>query len=103
MLELIKGINFTPKEIDVLACITKGCRSKKIAIILDVSTRTIEGHIANIFQKTSLHSQEHVRDFIEKSSALSEIKNHYGYLLTLVHLKEELQKLSHHIYQNQIT
>ena len=78
----INGIRFTPKEIDVIVCITSGCRRKKIAGILDVSARTIEGHIANIFHKTSLHSQEDIKDFVEKSSFFAQVRNHYLDLIT---------------------
>lgn len=44
----IKGINFTCREIDVIACILHGRVTKKIAIFLSISYKTVETHVRNI-------------------------------------------------------
>ena len=44
----IKGITFTGREADIIACIMYLKDAKKIPQILAVSPRTIEGHIQNI-------------------------------------------------------
>ncbi|MBT3464593.1 helix-turn-helix transcriptional regulator, partial [archaeon] len=38
----------TDRELDVLSCIIHGRSSKKIALLLHISSRTIEWHIKNI-------------------------------------------------------
>lgn len=77
----INRVTFTSREVDIIACIINVRRVKKIANILNISPRTVEGHIKNIFAKTSLNSQEDIKDFVEKSPQLVLIKQHYADLL----------------------
>ena len=73
----INKIIFTPREIDVLACVVHDRGVKKIANILGISPRTIEGHIKNILLKIEANSQEGIKDFIEYSPKVVDIKKHY--------------------------
>lgn len=77
----INDVIFTPREIDVIACIINVRGVKKIADILGISHRTVEGYIKTILRKISSNSQEGIKDFVEKSSQLVLIKQHYIDLL----------------------
>jgi DNA-binding NarL/FixJ family response regulator len=45
------------REIEVLRLIARGHTNKAIAAQLDISDRTVQGHIANIFDKLGVHSR----------------------------------------------
>ena len=77
----INDVIFNPREIDVIACIINVRGVKKIADILGISHRTVEGYIKTILRKISSNSQEGIKDFVEKSSQLVLIKQHYIDLL----------------------
>ena len=47
----------TPREVDVLKLIVNGYTNKQIAEQLTISTRTVEGHRANLSDKLGLHSR----------------------------------------------
>lgn len=47
----------TLREIEVLRLIARGHTNKSIAAQLDISDRTVQGHIANIFDKLGVHSR----------------------------------------------
>ena len=73
----IKGITFTEREADIIACIMHLKGAKKIAQILAVSPRTIEGHIQNILHKIGASSTENIKEEIEESSEIHFIKKRY--------------------------
>ena len=91
--EVLKSIgnvdSFTPREIDVLACIFGGktiltgrAAHKKIAVFLSrsqkaVSPRTVETHIRNITRKLGGGSQEFIINLIESSEKYLDIRKHY--------------------------
>jgi DNA-binding CsgD family transcriptional regulator len=77
----INGIIFTAREIDIISCILNVRGSKKIADILSISPRTVEGHIKNILTKIASNSQESIKDFVERSPQLILVKRHYIDLL----------------------
>lgn len=66
---------------------------KKIASLLFISPKTVESHIRNIMQKLECHSQEYIRDFIEKTNKLIFIKQYYLYLLIETAFNKQLKKL----------
>jgi two-component system response regulator NreC len=47
----------TPREVDVLKFIVNGYTNRQIAEKLTISTRTVEGHRANLSEKLGLHSR----------------------------------------------
>ena len=47
----------SPRELEVLRLIAQGQNNKAIAARLDISDRTVQGHIANIFEKLSASSR----------------------------------------------
>jgi len=93
-LKNINGIFFTPREIDILACLTNGRGAKTISAFLSISSKTVEAHTHNIMQKIGHHSREGIITFIEKSEKFETIKKYYSYLLMQVAFEEKLQKIS---------
>ena len=61
----IKGITFTAREADIIACVLHLKGAKKIAQILNISPRTIEGHVRSILHKMEINSQEDIKDKVE--------------------------------------
>ena len=47
----------TPREVEVLQLIARGLTNKAIGAELEISDRTVQGHIANIFEKLSAESR----------------------------------------------
>lgn len=80
-LRIIKGINFTEREIDTIACIISGRGRQATANILLIKSKTIETHTRNIMAKLNCNSRERVREIIELSENFNLIKDHYNYLL----------------------
>jgi len=93
-LKPVKGIKFTPKEIDVIACLLGGRSPKTIAPFLSVNPRTVETHLRNIMNKIGGNSRHEIRDFIEKSEQFSGIRVHYLHLLTHVSFETCLNEIS---------
>lgn len=80
-LKRIREVDFTQREIDVIACLLNGRSSKTISSFLNVSPRTVETHVRNIMHKLECHSRGSIIDFIEKSDEYTAIKNYYSLLL----------------------
>lgn len=47
----------TPREVDILRLIARGCTNRQMADILQISIRTVEGHRANLMGKLNLHGR----------------------------------------------
>ena len=73
----IKGIIFTEREADIIACVLHLKGAKKIAQILDISPRTIEGHIRNILHKMGVNSQGSIKEKVENSPEAHFFKRRY--------------------------
>lgn len=54
----IKGVSFTAREVDLLACILSVKPFKLIASILDLSPKTVETHSRNILKKQAVLTEE---------------------------------------------
>jgi Tfp pilus assembly protein PilF len=81
LLETICGVRFTPREIDVIACLLSGRATKSVADFLSIEEKTVETHKHNIMRKLECNSKEGIRGFIEKSDKLLIVKKHYLGLL----------------------
>jgi len=99
-LEPINGVNFTKREIDVIACILSGKPVKKIAQFLSISPRTVENHVHNIMLKLGCQSQEKIIEFVEKSDKFLLIRKHYLNLLIQSSFTSELKAISTLIANN---
>lgn len=92
-LEVINGIKFTPREIEVMAFIVSGRATKKIASFLSLSPKTIDNYIHNIMMKLECHSRESIIDFIEKSGKFPAIKQYHASLLIDHSFKNSLKTI----------
>jgi DNA-binding CsgD family transcriptional regulator len=50
----LRLLGLTPRQCEVLQWISEGKRDREIAVILDLSPRTVTNHAHNIFQKLSV-------------------------------------------------
>lgn len=96
----INKIKFTHREIDVIACIFHTRGAGKIASLLNISTRTVEAHTANIMRKIDTNSREGIIDFLEKHSHTTLIKKHYRALLIQCNFEKRLHEI-HHLIKDQ--
>ncbi len=92
-LALIKNKKFTPREIDVIACLLCG-RAASIPAFLSISARTVETHIHNIMLKIECNSREGILDFIEHSDKCAAIKVHYQHLRINVLFEKTLKSFA---------
>ncbi|MCL4434227.1 MAG: response regulator transcription factor [Actinobacteria bacterium] len=53
----------TPRELEIVALVTKGYRNKQIAMELGVSLRTVESHLEHIFDKVGSTSRTELSMF----------------------------------------
>lgn len=91
----IRGLNFSPRELDVMACIMNGRTSKKaIASTLQINPGTAAAHTRNIMQKLNCSSWEHIRDFIEQSGQAEFIQQHLKRVLAREHFDLLLHQIA---------
>lgn len=60
----------TPREIEVLQLLARGNTNRQIAQQLNISTRTVEGHRANLSAKLGLKSRVELVNFSEENGLL---------------------------------
>lgn len=99
----INGVYFTKREIEVISCIINARGVKKIASILTISPRTVEGHIHNILLKLSCNSRESVKDFVERSEQIVDINQYYLDLLITSFLTHQLKLVAPLLQKKNIT
>ena len=80
-LKIINGVNFTPREVDIIACLLSGKGAKTIARFLSIEEKTVETHKYNVMRKLERNSKEGIIHFIEQSDKFSALKYHYLSLL----------------------
>lgn len=104
----IKEIKFTPREIEIIACIIHGKSLKGIAIFLStedkiIGERSIETHILNIRRKIGCNSKEGIVDFIEKSDEYQIIRYYYSILLIRKEFNKVLKEITSIVNFQEIT
>jgi NarL family two-component system response regulator YdfI len=52
-----ESVNLTDRELEVLAAVARGERSKEIAVQLGISERTVKAHLASIYSKLGVDSR----------------------------------------------
>lgn len=80
-LSTINNIDFTPREIDVMACILSVRDDKSIASILNIKPTTVRTHIRNVMLKIESNSKAGIIEFIQNSDKFLALKNYYTHLL----------------------
>ena len=93
-LKAINGVKFTPREVDIIACLFSGRSAKSIASFLSLAEATATTHIRNIMIKLKCNSRDSIRDFVEKSDQFSLVKTHYRDLLVQALFKKQLQTIT---------
>ncbi|MBN9412958.1 MAG: tetratricopeptide repeat protein [Candidatus Paracaedimonas acanthamoebae] len=85
---VIKGIRFTPRQVDIIACLISGGTGKSISSLLDIEVKTLEAHKKSIGERIGGGIQEDIIAFVQRSPHYEFLKQHY---LTLLH-KHEFEK-----------
>lgn len=93
-LTIIRDINFTRREIDVIACLLNARGTSKISSLLTIAPTTVVTHIHNIMLKLGCNTREGIIDFIERSGKLSTIRNYYANLIVESLFKKSLKEIS---------
>ena len=93
-LTTIKGVQFTFREIDIIACILNNRGEKKIALICGISPTTVSTHARNIMTKLGCNSKDQIIDFIEQSGLLKIFKEYYLHLLIKSYFEAALTKVA---------
>lgn len=73
----IKGLEFTYREIDIIACLIHFEQSNEIAQFLYIDKRTVSTHIKNIKKTLQVDSTKQVLNFIKTSDKFTVFKNEY--------------------------
>lgn len=92
-LTTINGINFTPREIDVISCLLSARRTSQIASILSIAPRTVTTHFRNIMLRLGCNSQEGIISFIERSGKLHFLREYYRSLIIEHTFEKSLQEI----------
>ena len=77
----LNGVNFTCREIDVVACLLGARGTSRTASLLSISPRTVVSHMRNIMLKLDCNSRERILDFVEESGKVTLLRQHYTTLL----------------------
>ncbi len=98
-LSAISGIKFTPREIDIIACVLHGKSTKGIANFLSSKDRSIgdkavETHTLNIRRKIAGNARESIIKFIEKSDKYQVVRSYYESLLIQKEFRKILSEFS---------
>lgn len=89
----ISGVNFTFRELDIIACIVHNRGEKKIAALLSISYRTVGSHVRNIMSKLGYSSREYIIDAVEKSGKLQHVRQYYFHLVMEASFEKHLRKI----------
>ncbi|OJW46804.1 MAG: hypothetical protein BGO67_11650 [Alphaproteobacteria bacterium 41-28] len=93
-LEIINGVKFTRREIDIIAFLVSGRSAKKISSFLSISPKTVDFHTHNIMQKLGCNSRESIIDFIEKSEKLPFVRKYHSSLLLYEAFEKSIRDIS---------
>lgn len=99
---IVKGIKFTPRQIDIMACLISGGTGKTISSLLSIEIKTIEAHKKDIVGRLGGGVQENIIAFIQTSNKYDLIKKHYLKLLKKVKFEKQLKELDRGIDKNQL-
>ncbi len=92
-LRCINGVNFTAREIDIIACLFNARGTSRTASLLNISPRTVENHVRNLMVKLGCNSREGIIDYIEKNNKHSLFRDHYAHLILGQNFKNTLRAI----------
>lgn len=61
---IIEGVQLTPREHEVLQCISKGCTNQEIAALLLVEIGTVKNHVHNILEKLNVNNRAEAASYL---------------------------------------
>lgn len=96
LLRSVKGIQFTKREIDVIACLVNAKRGSEIAQILNLAKPTVTTHLRNIMQKLNCNNQGAVISFFESTPMLPTLREYFGKLLVETRFNDKLEEIKRH-------
>ncbi|MBN9413718.1 MAG: tetratricopeptide repeat protein [Candidatus Paracaedimonas acanthamoebae] len=97
---VIKGIKFTPRQIDIIACLISGGTGKTISSLLDIEVKTLEAHKKSIGERIGGGIQEDIIAFVQRSPHYEFLKQHYLILLHKNEFEKQLKDLSKKFSEN---
>lgn len=65
----LAGTPLSARELEVARLVAQGLRSRQIAAQLDISVRTVEGHLQSIYGKTGARSRIKLINWLAGSGA----------------------------------
>lgn len=93
-LKIIQGVEFTRRQIDVVACVVSGWDVKSIAARLDIAPSTVESHIQAIVQKVGAGGRNSILSFVEQSGKEHLVRQHYQQLVVQIKFEKELKEIA---------
>jgi DNA-binding CsgD family transcriptional regulator len=93
-LAIIRGVNFTLREIDVIACFVNARGTHKTASLLSIAPNTVLVHARNIMGKIECHTRDKIIDFIERSDKLLFLREHYTCITIEAEFTNALKNIS---------
>jgi DNA-binding NarL/FixJ family response regulator len=51
------SVHLTPRELEVLRLVARGLTDREIGVVLGISTRTVETHVAHAMQRLGVHDR----------------------------------------------
>jgi len=97
---IIKGVKFTPRQIDIIACLISGGTGKTISSLLDIEVKTLEAHKKSIGEKIGGGIQEDIIAFVQRSDKYELLKQHYLTLLYKNEFEKHLKELDKKFPEN---
>ncbi|MEI8295924.1 MAG: LuxR C-terminal-related transcriptional regulator, partial [Alphaproteobacteria bacterium] len=90
----INGVQFTSREVDVIAFILSGRSAKKTADLLSISPKTVDKHVHHIMEKLQCNAREGIIDFIEQSGKALVFKCYYLSVLIRLEFEKALKNIA---------
>lgn len=95
---VIKNIRFTPRQIDIIACLISGGTGKTISSLLDIEIKTLEAHKKDIGGRIGGGIQEDIIFFVQESDKYGLLKQHYLLLLYKSKFENQLKELAEKVH-----
>ena len=64
----LRALGITSRELDVLNLVAEGLSNRQIAERLYVSRKTVERHVASLFDRTGVRNRQALADFVDPQS-----------------------------------
>lgn len=99
-LEIINGVRFTSREMDIIAFIFNRRSTKEKANFFSISPKTVSNHIRNIMGKMQCNSREEIITYILRYNKAAPLKEYYKSTIVQINFENSLIQLSTLINKN---